>query len=124
MYMYHTFFIHSPVDGHTGFFHVLAILNSAVMNTGGHVSFSIMVTSEYVPSSGLLGHMLAQMVKNLPAMQETWVRSLGWEDPLEEGMATHFSILARRIPMDRGGWQTIVHGVAKVSDMTERLSTL
>ena len=36
----------------------------------------------------------AQMVKNLPAMQETWVQSLGWEDPLEEGMATHFSILA------------------------------
>ena len=38
------------------------------------------------------------MVKNLPAMRETWVRSLGWEDPLEEGMATHFSILAWRIP--------------------------
>ena len=38
------------------------------------------------------------MVKNLPAMQEAWVQSLGWEDPLEEGMATHFSILAWRIP--------------------------
>ena len=38
------------------------------------------------------------MVKNLPAMQETWVRSLGWEDPLEKGMATHSSILAWRIP--------------------------
>ena len=38
------------------------------------------------------------MVKNLPAMQETWVQSLGWEDPLEKGMATHFSILAWRIP--------------------------
>ena len=45
----------------------------------------------------------AQMVKNLPAMQETWVRSLGWEDPLEEEMATHSSILAWRIPWtDRG----------------------
>ena len=41
------------------------------------------------------------MVKNLPAMRET-VQSLGWEDPLEEGMATHSSILAWRIPMDRG----------------------
>ena len=41
---------------------------------------------------------VAQMVKNLPAMWETWVRSLGWEDPLEKGMATHSSILARRIP--------------------------
>ena len=39
------------------------------------------------------------VVKNLPAMQETWVRSQGWEDPLEEGMATHSSILAWRIPM-------------------------
>ena len=56
---------------------------------------------------------MAQMVKNLPAMQETWVQSLGWEDPLEEGMAIHSSILAWRIPMDRGTWQAIVHGVAK-----------
>ena len=42
------------------------------------------------------------MVKNLPTMWETWVRSLGWEDHLEEGMATYSSILAWRIPMDRG----------------------
>ena len=42
--------------------------------------------------------LVAQMVKNPPAMWETWVRSLGWEDPLEEGMATHSSILAWRIP--------------------------
>ena len=41
---------------------------------------------------------MAQAVKNLPVMQETWVRSLGWEDPLEKGMATHSSILAWRIP--------------------------
>ena len=46
--------------------------------------------------------LVAQMVKNPPAMQETWVQSLGWEDPLEEGMATHSSILAWRILMDRG----------------------
>ena len=46
--------------------------------------------------------LLVQLVKNLPAMQETWVRSLAWEEPLEEGMATHSSILAWRIPMDRG----------------------
>ena len=44
---------------------------------------------------------VAQMVENLPAMQETWVRSLGWEYPLEEGMATNSSIVAWRIPMDR-----------------------
>jgi len=46
--------------------------------------------------------LVAQMVKNLPAMWETWVQSLGREDPLEESMATHSSILAWRIPMDRG----------------------
>ena len=46
---------------------------------------------------------MAQLVKNLPAMRETWVRSLGWEDPLEKGMATHCSILAWRI----------LHGVTK-----------
>ena len=53
------------------------------------------------------------MVKNLPAMRETWVYSLGWEDPLEEGMATHSSILAWRIPMDKGAWWATVHGVSK-----------
>ena len=53
------------------------------------------------------------MVKNPLAVEETWVRSLGWEDTLEEGMATHSSILAWRIPMDREAWRAIVHGVAK-----------
>ena len=42
--------------------------------------------------------LLAQLVKNVPAMRETWVQSLGWEDPLEKGKATHSSILAWRIP--------------------------
>ena len=52
-------------------------------------------------------------VKNPPAMQETRVQSLGWEDPLEEDMATHSSILAWRIPMDTEAWRAVVHGVAK-----------
>ena len=56
---------------------------------------------------------VAQLVKNLPAMQETWVRSRGQEDPLEKGMATHPSILAWRIPWSRGAWQATVHGVSK-----------
>ena len=53
--------------------------------------------------------LVAQTVKNLPATQETWVRSLGWEDPPEEGMATHSSILAWRIPWteEPGGLQSI-----------------
>ena len=54
---------------------------------------------------------MAQAVKNLPAMQETWVQSLGQEDPLEEGMAPHSSILAWRIPMGRGARRATVHGV-------------
>ena len=58
--------------------------------------------------------LVAQLVKNPPAIQETWVRSLGWEDPLEKGKATHSSILAWRIP-----WTVWGH---KESDMTERLS--
>ena len=45
-----------------------------------------------------LGFLMAQLVKNPPAMWETWVRSLGWEDPLEKGKATHSSILAWRMP--------------------------
>ena len=53
------------------------------------------------------------MVKNPPAMWETWVQPLGSEDPSEEGMATHSSILAWRISMDRGAWWAIVHGVTK-----------
>ena len=57
--------------------------------------------------------LVAEMVKNLFAMWETWVRSLGWKHPLEEGMATHSSILAWKIPMDRSAWWAIVHGVAK-----------
>ena len=56
---------------------------------------------------------VAQLIKNLPAMWETWVRSLGWEDTLEEGMAIHSSILAWRIPMDGEAWWATVHGVAK-----------
>ena len=58
-------------------------------------------------------YIVAQAVKNLPAMWETWVQSLGQEDPLEKGMATHYSTLAWRIPMDRGAWQAIVHGITQ-----------
>ena len=60
-----------------------------------------------------IASLIAQLVKNLPALRETWVQSLVWKDPLEEGMAIHSSILAWRIYMDRGAWWTIVHGVAE-----------
>ena len=70
-----------------------------------------MIIRNQIKSSG--ASLVAQMVKNLPAMRETWVRSLGQEDPLEKEMGTHSSILAWRISMDRGAWQATVHRVAK-----------
>ena len=56
---------------------------------------------------------MSQTEKNLPVMEETWVQSLGWEHPLEKGVASHSSILAWRIPKDRADWQATIHGVAK-----------
>ena len=56
--------------------------------------------------------LVTQLVKNPLAKQETPGQFLGWEDPLEEGMATHSSVLAWRILMDRGAWRATVHGVA------------
>ena len=66
---------------------------------------------------------MAQTVKSPPAMWETWVPSLGWEDPLEEGMATHSSIPAWRVPMDRGALVGYSPWGCKESDMTEPLSS-
>jgi len=60
-----------------------------------------------------MASLVAHLVKNLPAKQETPVQFLGWEDPLEEGLATHSSILGWRIPMDRRAWRATVHGVTK-----------
>ena len=56
MYMYHSFLIHSFVDGHLGYFHVLAIIKSAAMNIGVHVSLSVLVSLVCMPSSGMQGH--------------------------------------------------------------------
>ena len=67
-------------------------------------------------------------MKNPPAMRETSVISLGWEDPLEEGMAIHSRILVWRIPMDQGTWQATVHGVARswtrLSDQAQHIIIL
>ena len=57
--------------------------------------------------------LVAQSVKNLPAMRKTWTRSLGWEDLREKGMATHSSILAWSIPKGREAWWATVHGAAE-----------
>ena len=57
--------------------------------------------------------LVVQLGNNLPAMQETWARSLGWEHSLKEGVAVFSSVLAWRISMNRGAWWAAVHGVAK-----------
>ena len=68
--------------------------------------------------------MVAQMVKNPTAMWETWVWSLGWEDPLEEGMATWSSILAWRISRDIGAWPATIHGVAQSQTQLSSVHTI
>ena len=68
----------------------------------------LMYSSIYIWAS-----LVAQTVKNLPAMWKTWVQSLGWKDTLGQGITIHSSILAWRIPMDRGARWAIVHGVTK-----------
>ena len=63
---------------------------------------------------------VAQAVKNLPAMQETWVQSLGWENPLKEGMAIHSSILDWRIPRTEEPRVTTVHAAATAKSLQSR----
>ena len=100
--MYHNFFIHSSADGHLGCFHVLAIVNSVAVNNGICVSLSILVSSGYMPRSGITrsygGALVAQRVKHLPKTQEIQVRFLGQEDPLEKEVAAHSSTVAWKIP--------------------------
>ena len=100
-------FICSSVEGYLGCFHLLAIMNNAIMNicVQGFVWICIFISTEYIPKSGIAGSYGnstgfpgGSVVKNPPAMQETRVQSLDWDNPLEKGMAIHSSILAWRIP--------------------------
>ena len=107
------------------FFNVLTVLFTTVGSSAGKESTCHAENPASIPGLGSSpgkgisyplqyswASLVAQTVKNPPAMRETWFWSPAWEDSLEEGMATHSSILAWRIPVDRGTWWAIVHGVA------------
>ena len=96
------------------------IFSIKVLHTFWWIYFGI-VNKIFSTLGGRGASVVAQVVKNVPTVQETWIWSLSWEDPLEEGMANHSSILAWRIPMNRRAWLATFHGVSK--SWTEQLST-
>ena len=92
----------------TSYIVFMAYLSQTQLGTGVAV---VVVVLTFQPTKGYSrASLVAQLVKNLPAMQETPIQFLGQEDPLEKGEATHSSILAWRIPMDRRAWWATVHG--------------
>ena len=103
LHMCHILFIHSSEGGHLCCFYNLTLANNFTMNMDVQILFESFLSHllGIYPGVELLNHMDFpgnSVVKNLPAVQEIGVQSLGWEDPLEEGMATHSSVLVWRIP--------------------------
>ena len=80
---------------------ILRFLFFPAMAKEGAIGYSVLHTLKY--------SLVTQMVRNLSAVQETWVQSLGQEDPLQKGMTTHSSILAWKNPKDKGAWWATVH---------------
>ena len=99
--------------------HVIkAVLQHFSATYSNHAFLEKFVISVYIHPAFMWASLVAHIVKNLPAMPETWVQSLGQEGPLEKGVATRSSILAWRIPWTEEPWQAtvqgaVVHGIAK-----------
>ena len=105
MYLYYNFFIDSSVDGHLGSFHVLAIVNSAAVNNGIHVYSPILVSSVYMPRSGIAGS------------YGGFIPSFFKESPYRlsrEGNGNPLQYSCLENPMDRGSWQATVYAVASI----------
>ena len=86
--MYHNFFIQSSVDGHLGYFHVLAIVNSAAINNGIHVSFSILLSSGYMPRSGTggsNGSSIFNFLKETSILFSIWLYQFTFPPTVQEG---------------------------------------
>ena len=129
-------FIHSSTDGHLGSFCLLVIMNNAAVKIRIYLYLSLRPCFQlhwvwYTEWEGIAGSYGNSESYGLPKwlsgkecqpvqeLQERQVRSLRWEDSLEEEMAPDSSILAWKVPMDRGTWWVTVHGVSEESDTTE-----
>ena len=103
---------------------MLLLLRVVFLALGTPISIFYPLSSLRVYLIELLGaSLVAQTGKKLPAIRETWVQSLGQEDPLQEEIATDSSILAWRIPTDRAAWWTTIHRVPKSQTQLRQLST-
>ena len=108
-YMYQNLLIHSSVDGYLGCFHILAIVNSAAMNSGVHVSFSKMVSLRYMPNSGIAGSYYSQFLKESLYCFPQWLYQTAFPPTVQEG--SYFSTSSQHLFVDFFLMMAILTGV-------------